>query len=101
MRKKGVFERVYQLVVRIPKGKVVTYGDLARALKISDSRVIGWALHGNKNPKVPCHRVVNKEGELAKGYVFGGWKKQKEKLLSERVVFKSKDKVDFSKSRLI
>jgi len=80
---------------------VTTYGELARVLKINDSRVVGWALHGNKNPNVPCHRVVNKEGELAKGYVFGGWKKQKEKLLSEGVVFKGKNKVDLGKSRLL
>ena len=98
MRKKGVFEKVYQLVIRIPKGKVVTYGDLARALKISDSRVIGWALHGNKNPKVPCHRVINKRGELSKGYVFGGWGKQKEKLVKEGVIFKDEKSIDLEKS---
>lgn len=80
-----IFARIYSLVSQIPSGKVVTYGQVAKILGISDSRVIGWALHGNKDPKVFCHRVVNKKGELASGYVFGGPEKQKERLVTEGV----------------
>jgi len=95
---KNIFQEVYKLVEKIPEGKVTTYGNLARSLGISDSRVVGWALHGNKNPKVPCHRVVNREGNLADGYVFGGWQKQKEKLVKEGVVFSGEKTVNLKKA---
>ena len=101
MSKKGIFEEIYKLVVKIPKGKVSTYGDLAKALGFVDSRVVGWALHGNKNPKVPCHRVVNKNGDLAKGYVFGGWQKQKERLTEEGISFKNNKTVDLENCRVV
>jgi len=90
----GVFDQVYETVRKIPLGKVTTYGEIAKHLGLKDARVIGWALHANKSPKIPCHRVVNKEGRLARNYAFGGWKKQKEKLLKEGVGFKSKIYVD-------
>jgi methylated-DNA-protein-cysteine methyltransferase related protein len=96
--KKDIFTKIYKLVEKIPKGKVTTYGSLARALGISDSRVVGWALHGNKNLKTPCHRVVDRQGKLASVYVFGGWQKQKEKLTKERVVFSDEKTVDLKTS---
>lgn len=65
---------VYELTKRIPEGKVTTYGDLAEALgNRSLARAVGNALH--KNPYegvVPCHRVVNVDGKLAKNFGFGG-----------------------------
>lgn len=83
-----VFERIYKLVKTIPKGKVVTYGEVAKKLKISP-RIVGWALHRNRNLKIPCHRVVNKFGKIAENYRFGGAKIQREKLLSEGIKFKN------------
>lgn len=90
--KEQIFKKVYQLVKLIPAGKVTTYGQIAQKLKISP-RTVGWALHANKNPKIPCHRVVNKNGRIAKSYSMGGWKKQREKLISEGVKFKDKKHV--------
>lgn len=81
------FEKVYGLVCKIPKGKVTTYGEIARALSISP-RIVGFALNKNKNPsKIPCHRVVNRNGRVAKGYAFGGVKVQREKLQAEGIKF--------------
>ncbi len=63
---------VYDLLLKIPPGKVSTYGDLAKALgHPSASRVIGRILGNNPNPiKVPCHRIVKSDGKLG-GYRYG------------------------------
>lgn len=88
-------------VVRcIPKGKVATYGWVGQKAGIFDARVVGWCLHGNKDPKTPCHRVVNKKGRLAPGYVFGGPEKQKEKLKKEGITFIDKQTIDLKKHLL-
>lgn len=67
-------EQVYEYVKRVPRGKVVTYGMIARAIgRPKASRLVGNALHRNPTPiKVPCHRVVNREGRLAPAFAFGG-----------------------------
>lgn len=95
--KTSFFDQVYEIVRQIPKGRVSTYGDIARRIGTKDSRKIGYALHANPDPETPCHRVVNKDGGLAKSYAFGGWEKQKEKLLTEGVLFKNNNQVDLKK----
>lgn len=94
---KNFFDRVYSLVKKIPEGKVMTYGQIAKMIGTRDPRKVGWALHGNKDPKTPCHRVVNKEGGVALNYAFGGWKEQKMKLLEEGVEFVDEKHVDLEK----
>ena len=68
---------VYDLLLKIPAGKVSTYGDLARALgNPSASRAIGRILGENPNPiKVPCHRIVMSNGRVG-GYAYGTAKKR-------------------------
>lgn len=65
-------QKVWAITSRIPAGKVVTYGDIAKKLGSPQaSRAVGNAM--NKNPyapKVPCHRVVGSNGSLT-GYAFG------------------------------
>ena len=67
---------VYETVRQIPRGKVATYGQIVHKLKSEseklkiDTRVVGWMLHQNKDPEVPCHRVVDRNGRLAPN--FGG-----------------------------
>ena len=96
---KNFYSKVYEVVKKIPRGKVMTYGQIAEFL--GDKRLarqVGWALHANKNPKVvPCHRVVNRNGGLAKGYAFGGNRSQKEILQSEGITFLQDDCVDLEK----
>src|SRR4030042_3300730 len=96
-QKSNFFNQVYRIVRSIPKGKVTTYGHIARILCIKDSRIVGWALHSNKDSKVPCHRVVNKNGRLASNFAFGGEKEQKRRLLAEGVKFKVEMYVDLEK----
>lgn len=94
----GFFEQVYSWVKRIPKGKVTSYGQVAKMVGSRDARRVGHALHANRDKEVPCHRVVFANGELAPGYAFGGMKVQKSKLVAEGVKFKGK-KVDWEESR--
>jgi methylated-DNA-protein-cysteine methyltransferase-like protein len=94
----GLFEKVYEFVKTVPKGKVATYGQVARALGVRDVRKIGWALHANKSAHVPCHRVVNKEGKLADNFAFDGWEEQRKRLIDEGVVFIDEKHVDLEKS---
>ena len=97
-QKASVFIKIRNQVAKIPKGKVSTYGDVARAVGLCDVRKVGWALHQNKDSSdCPCHRVVNKEGRVSPGYVFGGGKEQKKKLLLEGVTFKDETHVDLQK----
>ena len=70
-------EDVYELLKKIPAGKVTTYGDLAKALgNPSASRIVGKILGQNPNPiQVPCHRVVMSNGKIG-GYAYGSAKKR-------------------------
>lgn len=96
------FNRVYEFVKRVPAGKVVTYGDVARAIgSPRASRQVGWALHVNPEPGViPCHRVVFRDGSLAPGFAFGGREVQKAMLESEGVGFSEEYKVDLNKHQM-
>ncbi len=80
-------EKVYEYLLKIPKGKVVTYKQVAEYLGNSNlSRVVGNILHNNPDEdKYPCYKVVNSKGELSKHFAFGGIEKQKEKLESEGI----------------
>lgn len=80
----NTFDKVFKAVSKIPKGKVSTYGDIAKHIGITNPQVVGFALHVNKDPdNIPCHRVVNKKGGLAPGYAFGGMDIQKQLLEQE------------------
>lgn len=74
----SVFDRIYNVVSQIPKGKVATYGQVASlAGNPRWARVVGYALHNNPDRSlIPCHRVVNREGRVAKAFVFGGENEQ-------------------------
>lgn len=92
-------DRVYNLASRIPRGKVATYGQLARlAGSPGAARAVGMCMRNNKDTaSVPCHRVVASDGQLT-GYAYGqGIKTKKEKLLAERVHFIG-DRVDLRTS---
>jgi len=81
-------QRVWQLLKRIPKGKITTYKLLARALNCRGYRAVGNACHRNPYaPNIPCHRVVNSNGSLG-GY-GGGLRKKKRLLKREGVIIKN------------
>ena len=65
--KKDFFRDVYDVVRLIPKGRVTSYGAIAKYLGTArSSRMVGWAMNGSHSakPKVPAHRVVNRNGML-------------------------------------
>ena len=96
---RSVFERIYNVVSAIPKGKVATYGQVAvLAGNPRWARVVGYALHNNPKPVIiPCHRVVNREGKVAEAFAFGGGNRQRELLEAEGIVFETDGTVDLTK----
>lgn len=87
--KDNSFQKIYDVVKRIPKGKVATYGQVALlAGNLRWSRVVGYALHANPQPGIiPCHRVVNRFGEVSSAFAFGGENEQIRLLTDEGVQF--------------
>ena len=94
-------EKVYNFLRSIPKGKVVTYGQIAEYLGNKKlARVVGNILHNNLDEdKYPCYKVVDSKGNLSKNFAFGGIQKQKEKLEKDGIVVKNY-KVDLNKYRM-
>lgn len=94
--------RVFAVVQRIPRGKVSTYGQVARLIGAPRSaRYVGYALRANPDPgtdpsAIPCHRVVFKDGAMATGFAFGGPGVQRKMLEEEGVAFIEGDKVDMA-----
>lgn len=87
-------ERCYALLLKIPKGRVTTYKAIAEALGTKAYQAVGNAMNRNPNPvSVPCHRVVNSDGQLG-GYAFGSERKV-ELLVDEGVQIKDNRVVDF------
>lgn len=95
------FDAVYQIVKKIPQGKVVTYGDVAKALgSPRASRQVGWALHSNPAfGEIPCHRVLFADGRLTQGFAFGGADVQRALLQNDGVEVSEDYKVDLKKYR--
>lgn len=115
-------DKVFEIVRRIPKGKVSTYGQVARLMGSPRSaRYVGFALRRNPDPAaniaddefgdeptfeqlqaienaeaIPCHRVLFSDGRLCHGFAFGGPEIQRTLLEAEGITFKDNDHVDLS-----
>ena len=73
VKENDFFKNVYELVKKIPRGKVSTYGMIAKALGSgSSARMVGWALNASDKQKdfIPAHRVVNRQGLLSGKHHF-------------------------------
>lgn len=94
-----LYERIYDIVRSIPHGKVTTYGHIAQAIGArSGARLVGWALNAvalSDRLDIPCHRVVNRLGELSGRMHFETPHVMRERLQAEKVTFKG-DVVDLS-----
>ena len=88
--------RVYEVVARIPYGRVTTYGAIARSIgSVRGARMVGWALHSVPTElDLPCHRVVNRYGELSGGWHFGHPDVMRALLVAENIPFKAEYQVD-------
>ena len=95
-------DRVFEVVRRIPAGKVATYGQVARLMGSPRSaRYVGFALRTNPSPgngsgAIPCHRVVFRDGSLCEGFAFGGPDVQRGLLEDEGVAFTPDGRVDLA-----
>jgi methylated-DNA-protein-cysteine methyltransferase related protein len=92
MTEKEYRDLIYSFILRIPSGKVATFGQLAAlagnpAAARRAARAVANALAG-----LPCHRVVKAGGELVPGYVFG-FGEQRARLMAEGVMFTAEGKV--------
>jgi methylated-DNA-protein-cysteine methyltransferase-like protein len=99
LKKRNLKSKVEAIVSKIPKGRVMTYGQLAALAGTPNAaRVVGGIAHFGDS-KLPWHRVVNKKGGLASGYP-GGKKAHAQHLIAEGVIVDKKDseyKVDIEK----
>ena len=91
--------KVYRQLLRVPEGKVTTYGDLAKAVGLDNGqRVIGMIMKKNPFPViVPCHRVVKSDSKIG-GYVYGERVKSY-MLLKEGIKIKDGKIIDFAKEK--
>ncbi|MGN0055653.1 MAG: MGMT family protein [Atopobiaceae bacterium] len=97
MADEAFFQRAYDIVRQIPRGRVATYGQVARMMgEPRKARFVGFAMHSSPGMAggVPCHRVVFADGSLAPGFAFGGPGQQRRMLQEEGVGFLPSGKVD-------
>ncbi len=91
------YERVYDVVARIPQVRVTTYGAIASCLGVaSGARMVGYALNNVKDSEVPAHRVLNRLGQLT-GRAHFPDDTMRERLQQEGVTFVAEYTVDIDK----
>lgn len=81
-------EKVYEYLTRIPRGKVVTYKQIAEHLGNPRlCRYVGTVLHNNPDPiRYPCYKVVSSQGKLAENFGDGGISVQRQRLQADGIV---------------
>ena len=97
MAEAGFYRRVYDLAARIPAGKCASYGQLALMLgSPRAARAVGYAMRACKDPAVPCHRVVRRDGSTVPAFGPG---LQRALLEAEGVPFTADGRADLSRCR--
>jgi methylated-DNA-protein-cysteine methyltransferase-like protein len=94
------FEKVFEVVKHIPKGKVTSYGAIAEYLGTKgSSRMVGWAMNASHHSTIdiPAHRVVNRNGVLTGKHHFGGPEIMKQLLENEGIIVIDDQIIDFEK----
>ena len=97
-KKESFFKKVYKVVLDIPRGRVTSYGAIAKYLGAARSaRMVGWAMNssGNQFPPVPAHRVVNRLGLLTGQQNFSYYGRMQELLEDEGIVIKNNQVMEF------
>ena len=92
------FQRVFEVVKKIPYGRVTSYGAIAEYLGMKgSSRMVGWAMNASHTAEdnIPAHRVVNRNGDLTGKFHFASPDLMEELLRSEGVQIKNDRVVDF------
>ena len=92
---KNYRERVYQIVRRIPKGRVMTYGQIAYILGEGYTpRTVGFVMHGADESNTPWHRVINSQGKCSTGRIVLPADKQQRMLEHEGIQFDKSGRCD-------
>ena len=97
--KQPLYDRIYDMVRRIPPGKVTTYGRIAELVSGCTARVVGYAMAALKRgtaPDVPWQRVINAKGKISVHGDGIGNAMQRVILEQEGIVFDAQDRVDFA-----
>lgn len=100
VQERDFFADVMDVVRRIPRGRVTNYGAIARYLGAArSSRMVGFCMNNAHavKPKVPAHRVVNRDGLLTGKHHFGSPTAMEDLLMKEGVKVKDDQVVDFAK----
>tara|TARA_B100000900_G_C20428753_1_gene654069 strand:- start:283 stop:627 length:345 start_codon:yes stop_codon:yes gene_type:complete len=96
--KTNFFEKVYEVVKKIPEGKVTSYGAIASFLGSPRSaRMVGWVLNKSNTMTIPVHRVVNKQGLLTGNFHFVGRSLMQQLLENEGVEVENNQIKQFKK----
>jgi methylated-DNA-protein-cysteine methyltransferase-like protein len=99
-KEENFFELVYEVTRQIPKGRVTSYGAIAACLGTrSSARMVGWAMNGSHRvrPRVPAHRVVNRNGMLSGKHHFSPPGMMEKLLKKEGVTVKEDRVIEFKK----
>ena len=90
-------QKVYRKLKAVPKGKVITYKNLAKAVNSEAYRSVGSCMKTNKDPKnIPCYKVINSDGKIGSYSATGGIKKKISLLKKDNIEVENK-KVDLVK----
>jgi methylated-DNA-protein-cysteine methyltransferase-like protein len=98
----GTFDRIYAVVSRIPKGRVATYGQVARLANLPGrARLVGYALNAlDGRRRIPWHRVINAQGRISARRGEEDWGVlQRLRLQREKVVFDATGAISLSRFR--
>ena len=96
----SVYQKIYDVVSQIPKGKVATYGQVARVVGRITARMVGYAMAALRGrTDVPWQRVINYKGEISPRAHGDGSSRQRKLLVAEGIRFDSRGRVDFKKVR--
>jgi methylated-DNA-protein-cysteine methyltransferase related protein len=91
-----IYEQIYATVRQVPKGKVVTYGQVAWVTGGCTARMVGYAMAALKENDVPWQRVINSKGKISPhGYGYGS-ALQRQLLLEEGIRFDEQERIDLN-----
>src|SRR3982750_5018832 len=98
----GYRERVYEIVQRIPTGRVMTYGQIAELLgEDYTARTVGFVMHSADEETTPWHRVINSQGACSTGRIIMPPDKQQRMLEAEGVEFDARGRCNLGRYRWI
>ena len=96
----GYCQRVYEIVERIPTGRVMTYGQIAEILGEGYTpRTVGFVMHAANEEETPWQRVINSQGACSTGRVILPPDKQQRMLEAEGIIFDARGRCDLKRYR--